>query len=166
MFSYHWQYNILSDAKQMPPSFSSPRTWHIILYSANFLETTCWKFLGNYMLGNFLETICWEISWKLYAGNLLMETICWEIRVDTNGFLMGVIMAQCYGITLWFQGNGTRSSVEHPSSADLSRTKRSEQSYRKCQAGGWGCNTNNGTNGCGSSVGKHVSVEVNRKALA
>ena len=37
-----------------------------ILYSGNFLETTHWKFLGNYMLGNF---------WKLYAGNLFMETM-------------------------------------------------------------------------------------------
>ena len=36
--------------------------------------------------------------------------------------LMGVIMAQCYGIILRFQGNGTWSSVEHPGSADLSRT--------------------------------------------
>ena len=61
------------------------------------------------------------------AGNFL-ETICWEIRVDTNGFLMGVIMAQCYGIILWFQSNGTWSSVEHPSSADLSRTMQSEAS--------------------------------------
>ena len=38
----------------------------------------------------------------------------------------GVIMAQCYGIILWSQGNGTRGSVEHPSSADLSRMMRSE----------------------------------------
>ena len=64
--------------------------------------------------GNFLETICWEISWKLYAGNLLMKTMCWEVRVDTDGFLMGVIMGQCYGIILRFQGNGNWSSVEHP----------------------------------------------------
>ena len=34
----------------------------------------------------------------------------------------------CYGIILRFQGNGTRGSVEHPGSADLSRTKRSEAS--------------------------------------
>ena len=55
--------------------------------------------------------------WKLYAGkfcdpyegNLLMETMCLEIRVDAGGFLMGVIMEQCYGITLRFQGNGARS---------------------------------------------------------
>ena len=39
---------------------------------------------------------------------------------------MGVIIAQCYGNTLRFQGNGAWSSVEHPSSADLSRTKQSE----------------------------------------
>ena len=71
-----------------------------------------------------------EISWKLYAKKFL-ETICWEIRVDTSGFLMGVILAQCYGITLRFQGNGIWISVEHPSSADLSRMKRSEGSYRK-----------------------------------
>ena len=69
------------------------------------------------MLENFL---------KLYAGNLLMETTCLESRVDTSSFLMGVIMAQCYGIILRFQGNGTWSSVEHPGSADLSRTMRSE----------------------------------------
>ena len=37
-------------------------------------------------------------------------------------------MAQCYGITLQFQGSGTRGSVEHPGSADLSRTKRSKAS--------------------------------------
>ena len=37
-------------------------------------------------------------------------------------------MAQCYGIILQFQGNGTRGSVEHPGSADLSRTMRSEVS--------------------------------------
>ena len=55
-----------------------------------------------------------------------METICWEIRVDTNGFLRGVITAQCYGITLRFQGNATRSSVEHPSCADLPKMKRSK----------------------------------------
>ena len=64
----------------------------------------------SYMLGNFLETICWEFFLKLYAGNLLMETMCWEIRVDAGGFLMGVIMAQCYAITLRFQGNGTWSA--------------------------------------------------------
>ena len=51
-----------------------------------------------------------KFFWKLYAGNLLMETMCWEIRVDTGGLLMGVIMAQCYGITLRFQGNGTCSA--------------------------------------------------------
>ena len=69
-----------------------------------------------------------EISWKLYAGNLLMETMCWEIWVDAGGFLKGVIMAQCYGIKLRFQGNSTWSSVEHPSSTDLSRMKGSEAS--------------------------------------
>ena len=70
------------------------------------------------MLGN---------SWKLYAGKFL-ETICWKIRVDAGCFLKGVIMAQCYGIILRFQGNGTWSSVEHPGSEDLSGTKRSEAS--------------------------------------
>ena len=53
-----------------------------------------------------------------------METMCWEIWVDAGGFLKEVIMAQCYGITLQFQGNGTRGSVEHPGSTDLSRTMR------------------------------------------
>ena len=53
-----------------------------------------------------------------------METMCWEIQVDTSGFFM----AQCYGIILRFQGNGTWSSVEHPGSTDLSRTKRSKAS--------------------------------------
>ena len=38
----------------------------------------------------------------------------------------GVLMAQCYGIILRFQGNGTWSSVDHPGGADLSTTKRSE----------------------------------------
>ena len=26
-----------------------------------------------------------------------------KIRVDTSGFLMGVIMAECYGTTTWFK---------------------------------------------------------------
>ena len=43
-------------------------------------------------------------------------------------FLKGVIMAQCYSIILRFQGNGTRGSVEHPGSADLSRKMRSDAS--------------------------------------
>ena len=67
------------------------------------------------------------ISWKLYAGKFL-ETICWKIWVDAGCFLKGVIMAQCYGIILRFQGSGTRGSVEHPSSADLSRMMCSEVS--------------------------------------
>ena len=78
------------------------------LYDGKLLETICWEIFGNYMMGNF---------WKLYAGktcdpyegNLLMETMCWEIRVDAGGFLMGLIMGQCYGITPGFQGNGARS---------------------------------------------------------
>ena len=37
-------------------------------------------------------------------------------------------MAQCYVTILWFEGSGTRGSVEHPGSADFSRTKRSEVS--------------------------------------
>ena len=57
------------------------------------------------MLGN---------SWKLYAGKFL-ETMCWKFRVDAGCFLKGVIMAQCYGTILQFQGSGTRGSVEHPS---------------------------------------------------
>ena len=48
--------------------------------------------------------------------------------MDASCFLKGVIMAQCYGIILWFQGNGTRGSVEHPGSVDLSRAKRSKAS--------------------------------------
>ena len=54
----------------------------------------------------------------------IFATICWEVRMDAGGFLKRVIMAQCYDITLRFQGNGTRSSVEYPGSADLTRTKR------------------------------------------
>ena len=110
-----------------------------------------------------------EISWKLhflvYAGKFL-KTICCEIEVDTSSFLMGVIMAQYYGITLQFQGNGTWSSVEHPGSADLSRTKQSEvreaigrvsremgmRNPRWCQSK--------------SMAGKRNSVKVNQKALA
>ena len=72
------------------------------------------------MLGN---------SWKLCAGKFGWMPVA---------FLMGVIMAQCYSIILQFQGNGTWSSVEHPSSTDLSRTMQSEaseRSYRKCRAG-------------------------------
>ena len=55
--------------------------------------------------------ICWEISWKLYAGNLLMETMGWEIWMDASGFLKRVIMA-----------------AEHPGSTDLSRMMCSEAS--------------------------------------
>ena len=40
---------------------------------------------------------------------------------------LGVIMAQCYGIILQFQDNGTWGSVEHPGSAALSRTMRFKQ---------------------------------------
>ena len=68
-----------------------------------------------------------EISWELYARKFL-ETICWKIQMDAGCFLKGVIMAQCYGIILRFQGNGTRGSVEHPGGADLSRMMRSEVS--------------------------------------
>ena len=57
-------------------------------------------------------------SWKLYAGKF-----GWMPAV-----FLKVIMAQCYGITLRFQGNGTRSSVEHPGSADFSRTKQRKAS--------------------------------------
>ena len=59
-----------------------------------------------------------EIAWKLYAGKFL-ETICWKIWVAASCFLKGVIMAKCYGIILWFQGNGSRGSFEHPGSTDL-----------------------------------------------
>ena len=38
--------------------------------------------------------------------------------------LMGVIMAQCYGIILQFQGNGNWSSVEYPGGTDLSTTRQ------------------------------------------
>ena len=88
-----------------------------------------------------------EIYWKLYAGNLLMETICWEIRMDSGSVLKGVIMAQCYGIILRFQGNGTRNSVEHPSSADLSKTMRGEVIGSVEQ--GMRMRNPAGTNGCG-----------------
>ena len=37
-------------------------------------------------------------------------------------------MAQRYSIALRFQGNGTWSAVEHPGSANLSRTMQSEVS--------------------------------------
>ena len=46
--------------------------------------------------------------------------------MDTSGFLIGVIMAQCYGIILQFQGSGTWRSVEHFCKADLSGMKQSE----------------------------------------
>ena len=97
-------------------------------------NSICWEISWKLYAGKFLGNHMMEISWKLYAGSLLMETMCWEIQVDAGGFLKGVIMAQCYGIILRFQGNGTRGSVEHPGSADLSRTMRSEASevYRKC----------------------------------
>ena len=66
-------------------------------------------------------------------------------------FLMGVIMAQCYGIILRFQGNGTRGSVEHPGSADLSRTKRSEASeVTGSVEQGMGMRNPAGSNGRGS----------------
>ena len=67
----------------------------------NFSKLYAGKFFGNYML---------EKLWDLYDGNLLMETFRWKIWVDTSGFLRWVIMAQCYGIILWFQGNGIWSA--------------------------------------------------------
>ena len=80
-----------------------------------------------------------------------MENMCWEIWVDAGHFLKGVIMAQCYGITLQFQGNGTRSSVEHPGSADLSRAMRSEASeVIGSVEQGMGMLNPAGSNGCGS----------------
>ena len=75
---------------------------------------------------------------------------------------MGVIMAQCYGIILRFQGSGTWSSVEHPGSADLSRTNRSEGSYRKCRAGGWECEAHAGANASPQWVSKTVPKSIGR----
>ena len=83
--------------------------------------------------------------------------------MDAGCFLKGVIMAQCYGIRLRFQSNGTRGSVEHPGSADLSRTKRSKA--RKCRAGD-GDTQPSWLQWARFLVGKRGSVEVNRKALA
>ena len=54
-----------------------------------------------------------------------METICWKIWVDAGSFLKGVIMAQCYGIILWFKAMAPEVQVEHPSSTDLCRMMRS-----------------------------------------
>ena len=71
----------------------------LLNHSLQFLGTICWEILENYMLGNW---------------------------VDTSGLLMGVSMAQYYGIILRFKLKG--SSVEHPGSADLSRTMHSEAS--------------------------------------
>ena len=75
-------------------------------------------------------------------------------------------MAQCYGIILRFQGNGTWSSVEHLGSTDLSRMMRSEASEvigRVSRGMGmlnphW-CQSE-------STVGKRNSIKVNQKALA
>ena len=61
-----------------------------------------------------------QIYWKLHDGNLL------EFWVDVGNFFKEGIMAQRYGITLRFQGDGTRSQVEHPRSTDLSGTMRSK----------------------------------------
>ena len=88
-----------------------------------------------------------------------METMCWDIRVDTSGFLLGVIMAQCYGIILQFQGNGTWSSVEHPGSTDLSRTMQSKAS----EAIG---SVEQGDGDAQSTLGKCNSDEAKSKALA
>ena len=75
-------------------------------------------------------------------------------------------MAQCYGITLRFQGNGTWGSVEHPGSADLSRMMGSEASEVIGRVSrGWGCKTQVAPV-CAVLVGKRGSVEVNRKALS
>ena len=91
-----------------------------------------------------------EISWKLYVGKFL-ETMCWKIWVDASGFLKGVIMAQCYGIIIWFQGSGTRGSVQHPGSADLSRMKQSEVSeVIESVEQGMGMRNPTGSNGCSS----------------
>ena len=134
-----------------------------------------------YMLGNFLETICWEISWKLYAwkflgnhmmeiwklyaGNLLMETMCWEIRMDASSFLKGVIMAQCYGITLQFQGNGTRGSVEYLGSTELFRTKQSEASEVIGSVKQGDGDKKPSWLQSPSTVGKHYSIKAKRVRL-
>ena len=101
------------------------------------------------MLGKFfLKPYAGKIFWKLYAGNLLMET------------MMGVITASHYGFKAAVPG----ALVENPGSADLSRTKRREQSYRKCRAGDGDAQPM--LVNSEAPVGKRNSDEVNRKALA
>ena len=92
--------------------------------------------------------------------------MCWEIWVYAGGFLKEVIMEQCYGIIIRFQGNGTRGSVEHPGSADLSRMQRSKANevIESVEQGdgdakpSWLQSL--------FTVGKHNSVEAKSKALA
>ena len=48
--------------------------------------------------------------------------MCWEIRVDAGGFLMGVIMAQCYSITKQFKAMAP--------GAELRPEKRSKEVQR------------------------------------
>ena len=57
-----------------------------------------------------------------------MESTVEKSGVETSGFLMGVTMAQGYGITLWFQGMVPGAWLSIPSSADLSRMMRSQVS--------------------------------------
>ena len=55
--------------------------------------------------------------------------------MDTSGFLMGVNMAQCYGIILRFQGNGTWGSVEHPGSADFLERREASKVIGRVEQG-------------------------------
>ena len=81
-------------------------------------------------------------SWKLCAG---------KFGWMPAAFLMRVILAQCYGIILRFQGNGTRGSIEHPSSTELSRTMQSKGSKVIGNVKqGMGMRNPVGSNGCSS----------------
>ena len=67
----------------------------------NFWKLYAGKFFGSYMLGNFLETTCWLPR----DGNYVLGN-----SGGCRWLYGGVIMTQCYGNTLRFDGNGTQSA--------------------------------------------------------
>ena len=75
-------------------------------------------------------------------------------------------MEQCYGIIIRFQGNGTRGSIEHPGSADLSRMKRSEVSEVIGSVEQGDGDAKPSWLQSLFTVGKHNSIEAKSKTLA
>ena len=63
--------------------------------------------------------------WKLYAGKFFGNYVMGNSG-GCRRLFDGVIMAQCYGITLQFKATAPGAELRHSGSTDLSRTMRSE----------------------------------------